>query len=280
MVSRASLRTKSPAVSVLLPVYNAEKYVAVAIESILKQSFTNFEVIIIDDASLDKSWEIIKKYAKDDKRMVALRNKHNLGGCMILNKGLSLARGKYIARADHDDWSYPDRLEKQFEFMELHPEVGIVGGVMEIINETGKVIGKRKYNLSDREIRKKIFWYSPFSHPLVMIRKPVLDKVGYYNPAFAPADDYELYFRIGKESKFANLPDVLLKYRVVTNSMTHSLTKKMELATFRVRNIYAKDKYYKMNKIDKLFNVIQYFSIFIIPPGIKIRLFSLLRSMQ
>jgi glycosyltransferase involved in cell wall biosynthesis len=280
MVSTASLKTKSPAVSVLLPVYNAEKYIAVAIESILEQTFVDFEFIIIDDVSSDKSWEIIKKYAKHDKRIVALRNKRNLGGCRNLNKGLLLVRGKYIARADHDDWSYPDRLEKQFKFMELHSKVGIVGGAMEIINETGKVIGRRKYNLSDHEVRKKIFWYSPFSHPLVMIRKLVLDKVGYYNPAFAPADDYELYFRIGKESKFANLPDVLLKYRVVTNSMTYNLTKKMELATFRVRNIYAKDKHYKMNKIDKLFNVIQYFSIFFIPSRMKINLFSLLRSMQ
>jgi glycosyltransferase involved in cell wall biosynthesis len=278
MVSRTPLKTKSPVVSVLLPVYNAEKYIAAAIESVLRQTFKDFEFIIIDDCSSDRSWEIVKKYSKQDKRIVALRNEHNLKGCNTLNKGLKLVRGKYVARVDHDDWSYQDRLEKQFKFMESHSDVGIVGGVMEIINETGKVIGKRKYNLSDREIRRKFFWYSPFSHPLVMIRKSVLDKVGYYNPAFAPADDYELYFRIGKESKFANLPDVLLKYRVVTNSMTHSLTKKMELATLKVRNIYAKDKHYKMNKIDKLFNVVQFISIFTIPSGIKIRLFSLLRG--
>lgn len=280
MVSETKIKSKYPLVSVLMPAYNAEKYIGEAIKSILNQTFTDFEFIIIDDCSSDKSWDIIKKYAKADKRIVALRNKHNLGGCMILNKGLSLARGEYIARADHDDWSYPDRLEKQLDFIELHPEVGIVGGMMEIINETGKVIGKRKYNLSDKEIRKKIFWYSPFSHPLVLMRKIVIDKVGYYNPEFAPADDYELYFRIGKVSKFANLEDVLLKYRVVTNSMTHSLTKKMELATFRIRNIYAKDKHYKMNKIDKLFNIVQYISIYVIPTVIKIRLFSLIRSIQ
>jgi glycosyltransferase involved in cell wall biosynthesis len=280
MVSRASLKTKTPLVSVLLTVYNAEKYVGSAIESILEQTFVNFELIIIDDFSSDKSWEIIKKYAKYDKRIIALRNKCNIGGCRNLNKGLRLVKGKYIARADHDDWSYPNRLAKQFKFMESHPEVGIVGGVMEIINETGKIMGKRKYNLSDHEIRRKIFWYSPFSHPLVMIRKSVLNSVGHYNPAFAPADDYELYFRIGKESKFANLPDILLKYRIVANSMTYNLTKKMELATFKVRNIYAKDKHYKMNKIDKVFNVIQYLLIFLIPSRMKISLFSLLRSIQ
>ena len=278
MVSRTSLKTKSPAISVLLPVYNAEEYVANVIESILQQTFADFEFIIIDDYSSDKSWEIVKKYSKKDKRIIALKNKYNLGGCKTLNKGLKLARGKYVARVDHDDWSYQDRLEKQFKFMELHSKVGIVGGIMEIINETGKVIGKRKYSLSDSEIRKRIFWYSPFSHPLVMIKKSILDKVGYYNPAYVPADDYELYFRIGKESKFANLPDVLLQYRIIKSSMTYNLTRKMELATFKVRSLYAKDKHYKMSKIDQFLNVIQYFSFFIIPPRIRISLFNLLRN--
>ena len=280
MVSGTSLKTKSPAISVLLPVYNAEKYIAIAIESISKQTFKDFEFIIIDDCSSDKSWEIVKKYSKQDKRIIALRNKHNLGGCKTLNKGLKLTKGKYVAGVDHDDWSYSDKLEKQFKFMESNPDVGIVGGVMELINKAGEVIGRRKYNLSDREIRKKIFWYSPFSHPLVMIRKSILDKVGYYDPVYAPADDYELYFRIGKESKFANLPDVLLQYRVVTGSMTHALTKNMELATLKVRSFYSKDKRYKMNTTDRFLNIIQYLSIFIIPPWIKIRLFNLLRNIK
>jgi glycosyltransferase involved in cell wall biosynthesis len=278
MVSTVSLKVKSPAISVLLSVYNAERYVGFAIKSILQQTFKNFELIIVDDSSSDKSWKIIKKYSEQDRRIVAIRNKYNLGGCKTLNRALLLARGRYIARADHDDWSYPDRLEKQFKFMELHSEIGIVGGVMEIINETGKVMGKRKYNLSDDKIRRKIFRYSPFSHPLVMIRKSILDRVGHYNPAFAPADDYELYLRIGKISKFANLPDTLLKYRVITNSMTYNLTKKMELATLRVRNFYAKDKHYKLNIVDQLFNFMQYLSVFIVPPSIKIRLFNLLRN--
>jgi|WetSurMetagenome_2_1015567.scaffolds.fasta_scaffold01836_13 glycosyltransferase involved in cell wall biosynthesis len=280
MVSKESLRAKFPAVSVLLPVYNSEKYVAIAIESILQQTLKDFEFIIIDDHSSDNSWEIVKKYAKKDKRIIALRNKHNLKGCNTLNKGHALAKGKYIASIDHDDWSYPDRLEKQFNFMELHPKIGIVGGIMEIINEAGKVVGKRKYHLSDGEIRKNIFRYSPFSHPLIMIRKSILDKIGGYNQDYVPADDYELYFRIGKESMFANLPEVLLQYRVIASSMTHSLTRRMELATFRVRNLYSKDKDYRMTIIDKFLNALQYFSFFIIPSRIRISLFNLLRNTQ
>ena len=104
MVSKASVK-KMPAISVILPVYNAESYLNAAIESILKQTFTDFECIIIDDASTDKSWEIIQHYAKNDSRIVADQNKKNLHGCRTLNKALGIARGKYIARVDNDDIS-------------------------------------------------------------------------------------------------------------------------------------------------------------------------------
>lgn len=269
---------KTPAITVLLPVYNAEKYLAIAIESILHQTFTDFEFLIIDDCSTDSSWDIIQKYSKQDKRIVSLRNEVNLKGCNTLNKGLKLARGKYIARLDNDDWSYPDRFEKQFDFMESHPEVGIVGGVMELMNEAGNVIGKRTYHLTDGEIRKKLFRYSPFSHPLVMFRKSILDQAGYYNPAYAPADDYDLYFRMGKLSQFANLPDVLLKYRVVKGSMTQNLTKRMELTTLMVRRLYGNDGVYKSGLLDRFYSTLHYLSIFIIPSKIKIWLFNLLRN--
>lgn len=278
MTSTGSLKQKTPAITVLLSVYNAEKYVGIAIDSILNQTFTDFELIAVDDRSTDKSWEIVQQYAKQDSRIIALRNEVNLGGCKTLNVGLKLAKGKYVARLDNDDWSYPDRLEKQFNFLESHPDVGIVGGVMEIMNQSGEVTGKRTYNISDDEIRKKIFRYSPFSHPLVMTRKSVLDKVGYYDPAYAPADDYDLYFRLGSESKFANLPDVLLRYRIVQGSITSKQTKKMELATIKVRNHYSKNSHYNFTYADKLYNFLHYISIFIIPPKTKIYLFNLLRN--
>lgn len=278
MVSKPFLKKLTPEISVVLPVYNAEKYISTAMSSILKQSFRNFEFIIIDDHSSDNSWEIIQQYARKDKRIIALRNNRNLKGCATLNKGLALAKGKYIARVDNDDWSYPYRFDKQYSYLEAHPQVGIVGGVMEIMNEEGKILGKRKYHISDQEIRKSIFRYSPFSHPLVMIRKSILDKIGYYNSEYVPADDYELYFRIGKVSKFANLPEVLLKYRIVSGSMTHNLTKKMELATISVRRKYSHDTPYKMSFIDELYTFLHYLSVYIFPSKLKMRLFNLIRN--
>jgi glycosyltransferase involved in cell wall biosynthesis len=274
----AGMSLPKVSISVLLSVYNAEKYVGIAIESILNQTFTDFELIAIDDCSTDNSWQIVQKYMSSDGRIKAVRNHTNLGGCETLNVGLKLAKGKYIARLDNDDWSYPDRLERQFNFLESHPSVGIVGGTIEIMNENGQLIGIRKYNISDKEIRKHIFRYSPFAHPLVMIRKTVLDKVGCYDPVFAPADDYELYFRIGSESQFENLPDVLLRYRVVSNSITSKQTKKMELATIKVRNCYSKNSNYHFSCIDKIYNILHYMSIFLIPSKIKIFLFNLLRN--
>lgn len=267
-----------PLISVLMPAYNAEKYISSAIESILNQSFKDFEFIIIDDCSIDITWKIIQKYTLKDKRIIALRNKKNIKSCYTLIKAMQLAKGRYIAIMDNDDISYPNRLEKQFEFLQIHPEVGIVGGVMEIIDKKGNHVAKRRYHLTDSNIRKYIFLYSPFSHPLVMIRKSVLDQVGYYNPKYAPADDYELYFRIGKISKFANLPDVLLKYRIVSSSITNSSTRVMELATITVRNIYRNIAPYRMTFIDKILTSIQYIGIYLLPSKIKIWLFNLLRN--
>jgi len=278
VLEKEKLKEASPVISVVLPVYNAEKYIAIAIESVLDQTFSDFEFIIVDDCSTDASWEIIQKYSKRDKRIVALRNEVNLKGCNTLNKGLKLAKGKYIARMDNDDRCYPDRFEKQFNFMESHPEVGIVGGSMELIDESGNLIGKRTYNLSDSEIRKNIFRYSPFSHPLVMIRKSVLDKVGYYNPDHAPSDDYDLYFRLGMVSQFANMSDVILQYRMVHGSMTFSLTKNMELTTINVRNLYSRNPHYRFGFADRIYNVLHYISVFVIPSRLKIYLFNLMRN--
>lgn len=269
---------RTPLVSVLLSVYNSEKYVAIAIESILNQSFDDFEFVIIDDASIDSSWDIIKKYSKVDSRIIAIKNNINIGGCKTLIKGLELCSGKYIARLDNDDWSYPDRLKKQVEFMEEKNDVGILGGSIEIINENGSVLGKRVYELSDAEIRKKIFFCSPFAHPAVMIRKSILDLVGPYDPEYAPADDYELYFRIGRKSKFANLEDCILQYRVISSSMTNRLTKKMELATICVREQYSLDNSYDFNLLARLYNKLHYISIFFIPSKLKIISFNFFRN--
>ncbi len=277
MVPKKPLKSKTPAISVIMPAYNAEKYIASAIDSILLQTFKDFELIIVDDSSTDKTWDIVKKYIKG-KRIIASRNNKNLKLSKTLNAAIEKSRGKYLARMDADDWSYPNRLDKQYKFMEKYKNVGIVGGQMEIVKEDGTSMGKRRYAKDDKSLRKNIFWFSPFSHPLIMIRKSILDRVGMYNPQFNPAEDYELYFRIGKISKFANLPETLLKYRVIAKSMTTGSTKKMELQTIKIRNMYANSKEYKMTHPQRIYNILQLISTHIVPSPLKMKIFNYLRN--
>lgn len=259
-----------------MPAFNAEKYVAEAIESILDQTFRNFEFIIIDDCSTDNTGKIIDEYAHRDSRIIAIHNEKNLKISRTLNKGLAIANGKYVARMDADDWSYPDRLQKQIAFMEENPEVGVSGGAVDICDEKMRITGQRKYNLADGAIREKIFRYNPFAHPAIIIRKDILQKAGQYDDEYNLAEDYELYFRIGRHAKFANLDSSLLKYRIFTASSTGKSTKKMELATIKARNKHAAE--YGISFFDRLYSSVQYISIFIIPAKLKIKLFNFFRS--
>ncbi len=272
------MRQKAPTVSVVMAAYNAERFIGKAITSILKQTWKDFELIIVEDRSKDSTWQVIKKYAPKDARIRTFRNRVNMGGCKTLNRGMMLARGKYVAVMDNDDWSYPNRLKKQVAFLEKHPKVGIVGGTMKIIDENGKVIAKRTYQRTDKKIRANIFRYSPFSHPLIMMRRSVLKIVGYGNCDFAPADDYELYFRIGTVSKFANLKETVLKYRVVSGSMTQKYTKKMVLTSIKTRDVYRNTDVYRMNFTDYLFNLALKVAVSILPPRVILLVFNMVRN--
>ncbi|MCP4649291.1 MAG: glycosyltransferase [PVC group bacterium] len=268
----------NPLISVLMPAYNAKQYIKEAIESIINQTFKDFEFIIIDDNSKDNTWDIIQEYAHKDSRIVALKNDENLKLSKTLNKGLAQAKGKYIARMDADDISVPDRFQKQINYMERYPEVGILGGAMELRDINDKFIGIRKYSVMDEKIKKYIYRYCPFCHPAIMLKKDVLNQVGGYNEQWNPAEDYDLYFRIGKITKFANLKDILIKYRVVPQSMTTGLTNEMYLKTIKIRLKYAKDKDYKMSLFDRMYTMLQFAAIYILPTKVKIWIFHILRD--
>lgn len=260
----------NPRVSVILPAYNSGPFIGSAIESILSQTFSDFEFIIIDDCSSDHTWERIGEYAAKDKRIIARRNDRNMNLSATLNQGIALAKGEYIARMDHDDVALSQRLEKQVNFLDAHAEVSIVGSAIEIIDEDGRTLGIRKYKLSDHDIRKKLFFYSPFCHPATVIRKRSLDMSGCYDATFAPADDYELYFRLGMQGKLANLQDILLKYRVIKKtSMTTGGIKNMERKTIKVRLRYANHPFYKMNIIDYAYTALHYISLYLVPSRVK-----------
>jgi glycosyltransferase involved in cell wall biosynthesis len=269
---------KLPLVSVVMPVFNSEKYLHDAISSILCQTYKNIELIIIDDASTDSTGKIIEEFKNKDKRIIHLTNKVNLQISKSLNIAIMRSRGLYIARADGDDISYPDRIIRQVEYLQMHTDVGVIGGAMDIINEKGNITGRREYALKDKQIRKNIYRYNPFSHPTIMLRKEILKKSGMYNPHYDFTEDYDLYFRIGKYAKFANLPQALIKYRITNNSVTVKYLREMELKTITIRNLYSHSSEYKMTYMDKLYNSAQYISIFIIPSKLKIWLFNQMRN--
>jgi glycosyltransferase involved in cell wall biosynthesis len=266
-----------PAVTVLMPAYNAENYISEAIEGILVQTFRDFEFIICDDCSKDKTWQIIQDYVKKDNRIRAIQNENNLGIAGNRNKLLSLAQGDYIVWQDADDISMPKRLEVQYHFMELHPEVGIAGGWLQFFSEKGDG-GIRKYAEDDKSLRSKIFRYSPVAQPAAIVRKKCLDEAGWYDLKYPPSEDLEMSFRIGKKHQFANIPQVLIRYRENLTSATFTKLKTMELNAIEIRWKYARMSYYSMTFTDKIYNWLQFISVYFIPPKLKIRLFNLLRN--
>jgi len=207
----------NPLVTVLMPVYNGEKYLKRAIESILKQTFRDFEFLIIDDGSADKSAEIIKSFK--DARIRLERNETNLGLIKTLNKGLGLAKGKYIARMDCDDISLPKRLSIQISFMEKHPKIGVCGSWVKIMGLKQEFVNR--YPQKHEEARAYLLFNTPFAHPSVIIRKDTLEKHHLeYDENYKHAEDYELWSRIINYAKVSNIPKILLRYRTHDESVS------------------------------------------------------------
>lgn len=195
-------------VSIILPTYNRAGYIKKSIESVLRQTYRDFELIIIDDGSADGTAKILSQYQKRDSRVRIIRNEKNLGFVKSLNKGISLARGKYIARLDDDDfWSNSQKLEKQIRFFEDNPDYILVGGGMIKIDEKGKEIKKYLFPENDKDIREIMLLTDPFVHPAVVFKKEAWRLVGGYDERFYFSQDWDLWARLGKVGKMYNFPE-------------------------------------------------------------------------
>ena len=222
-----------PQISVIMAVYNGEKFLEEAIGSILKQTFSNFEFIIIDDGSEDTSLKIIKNFK--DKRISILENNKNIGLSASLNKGIKLSKGKYIARMDADDISLPERLEKQYNFMERNPNIGIVGTGYHLINESGERMGTYIYPDNPVTIHWKLLTGPVFPHPTVMMRKKVLIENNLsYNEEYFVTQDYELWCRIIQFTEGSNFPEALIQYRHHDQSKSKAESDKQEQLRVKV----------------------------------------------
>ncbi len=207
-----------PKISVIMPFYNAESYIGQAIESILNQSFSNFELILINDASNDNSEEIIARYLKD-KRIIYIKNNFNKGIVYNLNAGLKLAKSEIIARMDGDDISNKERFAKQYDFLQNNSDISVVGSFVKIIDGLGRQIDKRTKLLDPEKIKNDLIVYSPLVHPSVMFRKSHVLAVGGYREKCIYVEDVDLWYRLAYSGyKISNIPEFLLKYRFHENS--------------------------------------------------------------
>ena len=198
-------------VSVLMPVYNGARYLALAIESILNQTYPYFQLIVIDDGSTDETESILEQFK--DPRILTLKQDHQ-GLIAALNKGLAAASGQYIARMDSDDISLPSRFASQVQFLDAHPDVGIVGTACHIIDGGGRLQHVQRWPSSDVHIRWALLLTSPFAHPTVMCRRDLLfDHHLAYDEAYTSAEDYDLWTRLLEHTHGANLDEPLLQYR-------------------------------------------------------------------
>ena len=199
---------KAPRISVLLCCYNSANFLKKSIESILSQSFRDFEFIIVNDGSTDNTLEIIQSYASIDERIFIV-DQENIGLTKSLNKAIKLSKGKYIARIDADDFSYKDRLMKQYIYLEKNKDLVLLGAQRIINDQINNKIFKDKLPITTQEIRANSIRRNPFFHSLVIFRRDIVHQIGFYNEIFKYVQDYEFWSRIIYDYKVENLQEVL-----------------------------------------------------------------------
>ena len=259
----------NPLVSILIPTYNSVDFVEDTVRSIMNQTYTNIEIVIVDDASTDGTMKILEKLSKEDKRIKLSQNKKNLGITDNMNNGIHKCIGKYIAILDGDDWAYPYRIEEQVKLMEKDEEVVLCAGYMDICDENLNVKTTRTYPLKDKEIRRAMVKYDPISHPSSMWRKDALLKTDLYSKNFPICRDYDLIVRISKFGKYENIPKSLIKYRVRKDSETGKKIRQTQLYSFYIQMKAVFEYGFKFTFTDGIFLVLRLIATVILPTSLQ-----------
>jgi glycosyltransferase involved in cell wall biosynthesis len=205
--------TSAPAVSVAISVYNGERFLQQALDSILAQTFEDFEVVVVDDGSTDATPAILHDLSRRDERIQVHRHE-NRGLARAINRAVALARAPIIARLDADDVALPTRLEHQVVFLAENPAVALVGGAAVFIDERGKVFAEARYPTENAEIRLAFEHTTPFVHSAATFRRTAFETVGGYRAAFVDAEDLDLWLRLSEQHVVANLPEAVVQYRL------------------------------------------------------------------
>jgi glycosyltransferase involved in cell wall biosynthesis len=280
-LSIMKLTKKEPLVSVIMPVYNGGFFMGQAIESILKQTYKNFEILIIDDASTDNTWQIMKNYKKlFPKKIKIFRLKKNIGAFGAMNLVIKKAKGEFIAPMDSDDLSHRQRLEKQVDFLQENPEVIVLGTQAWVIDENNEVIGKKNYPCNNKEIYQNYAVVHPIVHPSCMIRRSLLpEKNKIYENKYGVNDDYYTFFKLLNYGKFANLPDYLLSYRIHgANSSLQNLKGKF-FNISKIRIMACRELNYRFSLKAIIIFLAQFLLVMLIPGKIINYVYFFLRGM-
>ncbi len=263
-----------PLVSVIMPVYNCESYLKLALDSIVNQTYSNLEIVVVDDCSSDNSWKIIQDYAKKDKRVKPYRNKENSKIVATMNFAIANSSGKYLARMDGDDEKIADAIESQVNFMEANSSVVVVGGTTEICDENMNTLNTRKYLTTDAEVRDKLFRFSPYAHGAIMMRASMVPVDPYQ---LNWAEDYDLYFRLGRVGDFANLEKVVYRVRTHRASVSRTKARYQEKLTLFIRLKAVFEYGYTMKLSDKWYFFAQLATMYIMPTEFRFWLFNKIR---
>lgn len=234
------MKGNSPLVSVIIPVYNCEKYLEESISSIINQTYKNMEILITDDCSTDNSYNILMLFAEKDKRIKLFRNNENLKIVKTLNAMISKAQGEFIARMDSDDISLPRRIEEQVNFLQKNESIDICGTNIDYIDKNSVFLRKAHFPKKNDSIQSIKFFRTPFCHPTVMFRKSIKSRV-VYKDSFLYAEDYGLWLEILLQSRAANLGQSLLKYRIHDNQISQIHNKIQIDSLIKIYTIYLND---------------------------------------
>lgn len=225
------MKQKEPLVSVIIPVKNAGKFVGAAVQSIIDQTFKNWEMIVVDDGSTDETGKILKRFVKKDKRITVITHKESKGIGASLNLALTKAKGKYIARMDGDDISLPNRLATQVAFLQKNPQIVAVGGQAEMIDGEGEIFAYKHFPTNPKTLRDMIMWMVPIQHPIMMARASAYKKCR-YDESYPTAEDVEMFMQLLQYGEFGNVPEVVYQYRKADTSNGYHNLKQTFYLTF------------------------------------------------